>query len=184
MNIFFIHGFRANHELPLWFTWLSKELQAQGMKTIAPDFPSPHKPQMHEWVETIFSHLPKDEFSETIFVAHSLGGAAILRALEQDNFVQAAHVYLVGVPVDNVEKQAIANFFEKPFEFEKIRARSKKWTCIYSKNDPHVPFEHGLTYEKALGAELMPFEDRGHFEMRTFPELLTHLTHLYAKKIP
>ena len=172
MNLFLIHGFRGGPHIPAWYPWLAAEVGKRGMNVYVPQFPDPDAPQESAWLDVILRLVPAEKFPQTIFVGHSLGGVALLRALEQAK-TKAAGAILVGAPKSPGGGRPIESFFSKPFDFAAIRSHSTPSICIYSKDDPYVPYEDGLHYAKNLNARLISFEQSGHFEKQeTFPAVL------------
>ncbi len=174
-NYLFVHGYKGRPDLPPWFLWAADELRKKNeCVTMVPQMPFPEAPVLEAWLRVIFRSVHEQDFPESTLIGHSLGGIAILKALEESP-QQAAHVVLVGVPMSAVNN-GIAPFFVEPLNLELIKTKAKKFTCMYSKDDPYVPFEHGEYFAEKLGAELVSFENKGHFEgLKEFPEFVFQL---------
>lgn len=174
-NYLFVHGYKGAPDIPAWQLWVADEIRKKtGAVTSVPQMPYPESPVLEAWLRVIFRAVHEVDFPESTFIGHSLGGVAILKALEE-SAEPADHIVLIGVPFTAVKPQ-IAPFFETPLDFELLKSKAKKITCLYSKDDPYVPFEHGKMYAEKLGAELVSFDNKGHFEdMSEFPELVFRL---------
>ncbi len=174
-NYLFVHGYKGAPDIPAWQLWAADELRKKtGCVTSVPQMPYPEAPILEAWLRVIFSAVHELDFPEATFIGHSLGGVAILKALEE-SAEPAEHVVLIGVPFSAVKEQ-IAPFFVEPLNFELLKTKAKKFTFMYSKDDPYVPFSHGEEYEKKLGGELISFDNKGHFEqLKEFPELVFQL---------
>ena len=65
------------------------------------------------------------------------------------------------------------------FDTSKVNLLSEKVekiVILHSKDDFVVPYEHALKYKEELpNAELVTFEDKNHFLVPEFPELLAHI---------
>jgi predicted alpha/beta hydrolase family esterase len=61
---------------------------------------------------------------------------------------------LVAGPISSVGLYEIENFFEKKFDFKKIKQAAKKIVLIYSDNDTLVPKSHGEELQEKLGGKL------------------------------
>ena len=60
-----------------------------------------------------------------------------------------------------------------------LQERTGKIVILHSKDDPVVPFAHGELYANALpGSEFMVFEDKNHFLVEEFPELVERIKEL------
>ena len=101
---------------------------------------------------------------ETLLIGHSIGSVAILRYLEtlQDHEAIGAVILVAGFS-DTLGLSEIANFFEKPLNFAKMKEHCKKFFTIFSENDPFVPVHHAQIFEKELGATTEVLSGRGHF---------------------
>jgi uncharacterized protein len=176
-TVFIIHGTRAHPESN-WFAWLRRELEALGHTVIVPKFPTPENQHLETWSETLFKH---EQFihERTIFVAHSVGPAFVLSALEQlDKRIKAAFFVsgftdLLGIPeFDNLNR----TFVDKQFDWDKIKANCARFVVIHSDNDPYVPLDHGRKLAKNLGVALITIKNGGHLNadagFTKFPVLL------------
>lgn len=171
---FLAHGFRGSPQIPKWYTWLKKELESRGWEVKVPQFPTPDHPKVLEWNSTIESELGGD-FSDVVFIGHSLGGLAILRTLESHSESgKAAGVILVGVPAKDVRRPQIAEFFGD-FNMPKIKENVNRENLhyVYSLDDPYVPLAHGRELLDKLGGTFHEFKKMGHFQdQEAFPEIL------------
>ncbi len=168
----FVHGFNGTPATPAWFAWLVKTLSSKDMTVKVPQMPRPAHPNCEQWITALQEEASEFDFSTTLFIGHSLGGTALMRFLEKTDGKKAAAVILVASPLDEVGRPAIRSFFETPFDFEKLRSANRSWKLIYSKDDPYVPFSHGEELEHKLRGQLFPFDDKRHFEMPDFNEIL------------
>jgi len=164
----FVHGFKASHAEPPWMIWLADKLSAAGNQVLIEDFPSPSEPLQEDWVNKLKMIIIKDDL-ELNMIGHSLGGLAILKYLEIENV--KAKVALVGTPFEDVGKPLILDFMA-PFDWRVVKSRVSEVGYFYSKDDPHVPFDHMEKFNKELPGSLFAFEDKGHFGQANFEELL------------
>lgn len=77
-------------------------------------------------------------------------------------------VILVAGFIDNLNWDVLDELFIHPFDWEKIKQKSKKIVLIHSDNDPYVPLEHGKVLQKNLDAELIIKEGQKHFSVGSF----------------
>lgn len=166
-KFFIIHGFEGRPNGG-WRPWFMEELDALGVYACALPMPAPEAPQQSVWVPEIARVIP--EVSADIFlVGHSLGVVAILRYLESlQSIAKFGGVFLVAGPFDRSEKNPgphfakLKNFFETPFQIEKIKNKSKYFSVLHGDNDDMVPFSHAEKLSKALDCELITIKNGGH----------------------
>ena len=80
-NVFIIHGAYGSPE-ENWFPWLKEELTKLGCTVFRPQFPTPHRQSLGNWLkvfEEFFPYLDED----SIVVGHSLGVAFLLTVIEK-----------------------------------------------------------------------------------------------------
>lgn len=135
-----------------------------------PDLPNPDDGKMAEWLPALITLNPD---SNTYLVGHSLGGTLILRYLEQTQ-EPIAGFFLVGAPVNDLARNDLheTGFFERDFEWDKIKQNSNKRFTLASIDDPTVPFWQAEYIAKQVDAKLITFYDKGHFKQPDFPELV------------
>ena len=69
--------------------------------------------------------------------------------------------------------ETVCSFAFEPENLKNIEA--EKIFLYHSKDDPVVPFSHAEKFMQYLDAELLVFEDKGHFQVEEFPELLANI---------
>ena len=172
-NVFIIHG-AFGHPQENWFPRLKKELEKIGCRVFVPKFPTPEGQSLENWLN-IFKDYEKYVDENTIFVAHSIGPAFVLHMLEKYK-VKAA--FLVGGAIANSSEVDDINksFFEKPFNWKKIKENCKNIFVIGSDNDPYIPLEKTYELAEKLGVKPIIIPDAGHFNEKAgytkFPFLL------------
>jgi uncharacterized protein len=146
-----------------WYPWVAKHLEADGFMVDVPAMPDPEEPQLSRWL----SHLKKvigrpDE--DLVLIGHSLGCATILRYLESlPKNTKVGKVILVAAFTDQIGHREFDSFFEKSFDFEKIRSKSIEGFFVFQSNDdPYVTEQYGIRLEEELGAELFIKNAAGH----------------------
>ncbi|HSX02124.1 MAG TPA: alpha/beta hydrolase [Candidatus Saccharimonadia bacterium] len=170
-----------------WFPWLKAELEKDGYLVWAAALPNAHKPNMELYVKTLLSTkydlgscpMGWDYNKDTLIVGHSSGAVAILgllQALPKD--ITVGTCVLVGSFKDDLGWDSLSELFEKPFDFELIKTKAKKFIFVHSDNDPYCPLEHAEYLSKQVGGELIVLPGQGHFsaelnpEYKEFPRLL------------
>jgi len=145
----------------------------KNFDVLLPKMPNKTNAQYGEWkiwFERIIPLLNK----EIVLIGHSLGGTFLVKYLSE-NIIPKTIIatVLVAAPFDDEGKGESLASFALPSLFVKFTKQCQRIYLIQSKDDPVVPFEHIKKYRRALpNAETMIFENRGHFNQETFPEII------------
>lgn len=167
-NAVILHGTNGNPE-ENWFPWLKHELEKINYKVWLPQLPNCDKPNVDTYNKFLISNWEFND--ETVLIGHSSGAVEILSLLENlPEGILINKAILVAGFVDNLNWDALDELFIHPFEWEKIKSKSKRIILIHSDNDPYVPLEHGKILQKNLNAELLIKEGQKHFSVKSFGE--------------
>ena len=136
-----------------------------------PDLPHAEKPNIQRYNEFLFSQGWAFD-ADSIVVGHSSGAVAILGLLQVlPGGVKIREAILVGAFKDNsLGWESLSEFFQKPFDFEKIKSRAKKFVFIHSDDDPYCPLEGAKELSEKLGGELIVLPGQKHFSIGTAGE--------------
>lgn len=124
------------------------------------------------WLERFFPFL-KDGI---ILIGNSLGSTFLSKYLSENDFpLKIKAVFLLAGPFD--EKDRDVGYTLEDFilseSLEKFEQQAGKIFLYHSKDDPVVPFADQEKYVAKLpGAEKVIFEDKGHFNLKEFPEIV------------
>jgi hypothetical protein len=162
-RVFLIHGL-GGHPEENWLPWLKNELEKKGLKVIVPAMPDTSHPKQSAWVKHLAATVGTPD-KDCIFVGHSLGCTAILRYLEtlEENQEIGGCIFVAGVH-ENLGIKEIKNFFEKPFDWDKIKSRCRRFIALHSDNDPYAALRTGDVFRKSLNAEVI-IRHLGHFNV-------------------
>ncbi|MBU2566915.1 alpha/beta hydrolase [Patescibacteria group bacterium] len=146
-----------------WYPWLKGELEAINFEVQVPVMPETNLPKQKLWVPKIHE-LVGEPNKNLILIGHSIGCISILRYLEslKENQMIGGAVLVAGF-TDDLGIEEIANYFETPIDFEKIKSHCPKFVAINSDNDPFVPLKHANILKAKLGAEIIIKHNMGHF---------------------
>ncbi len=127
------------------------------------------------WFERYFEYL----HDEVILVGWSQGGYFLAKYLTENELpVTIKALFLLAAPFEKTDFEG-EDGGDFAFNTERVGELAKKVGKIvifHSKDDFLVPYEHALKYKSALSeAELVTFEDKNHFLIEQFPELLQHI---------
>ena len=116
-----------------------------------------------------------------ILVGHSLGGLFLIKYLSENHFPKKiTAIFLVAAPhVGKNEKHALGTF-SPPKDFSGLEEQVENIFIYHSKDDEVVPFSDFEKYKDELPkARSQAFEDRGHFNGDSFPELYKDIAELF-----
>lgn len=161
-RVFLIHGWEGYPEEG-WRPWLRKELEKRGYSVFVPSMPNTKHPKMKPWIKHLTKVVGKPD-ENCYFVGHSLGCITILRYLETLKKGQkVGGVVLVAGFTSNLGYKDLESFFKKPINWNKIKAKCKKFIAIHSDNDPYVSLHYGEFFKEKLNAELIIEHNKKHF---------------------
>lgn len=157
-----------------WTDTLEIEL-AESFSVIRPQMPNKHNAHYEEWkiwFERHFDFLEK----EVVLLGWSQGGFFLAKYLSEETvpFTIKA-LFLVAAPAktDDFEGEDGGDFAFDSKQLPKLAKQVGQIAILHSKDDPVVPYEHAQMYKEALPeAKLHSFDNRGHFLIEEFPELI------------
>jgi predicted alpha/beta hydrolase family esterase len=156
-----------------WKKGLAVDLGDQ-FDVIMPEMPCKRNAKYPEW-KIWFEKFFEIFNSEITLVGHSLGGIFLAKYLAENNIPKKIKsVHLVAAPFDG-EFGTIGDF-NLPDNLENFTNQADAIYLYFSKDDPIVPFADIDKYSNVLPkAQKIIFEDRGHFRMETFPEIIENI---------
>jgi predicted alpha/beta hydrolase family esterase len=153
------HGW-ADDPTKGWIHWLAKELEAQGINAVAPQFPDAKRPDPKVWLAELSQVIGKSG-EGSVLVGHSLGCLVVLKYLSDlDPTSRIAGIVLVGGMKDTNGWKPEGLY---PIDYEKTISMASKRICIYSNDDDKVEPERTKELAKLLEAELVLDQNKGHF---------------------
>lgn len=169
-NVLILHG-TENVPTDNWFPWLQSQLESQGYKVWVPALPQADRPNIKRYNKFLLDENDWKFNEKSIIVGHSSGAVATLGLLEAlpDN-VKVGACYLVSSFKDNLGWDALDGLFETPFNFEKIKNKSKAFYFIHADNDPYCPVEHAQFLRNQIGGDLIILPGQKHFSVSSYGE--------------
>lgn len=142
----------------------------KGFDVLLPKMPNSYNARYIEWkiwFEKIIPLLNK----EVTLVGHSQGGIFLAKYLSENKFPKKIRV-LILVAAPYIKTPNIGDFaLKKPLS--SVAKQCKVIHLFQSKDDPIVPYSEVEKYKKELSnAHLHIFQTRGHFNQKTFPEIV------------
>ncbi|MFZ2188171.1 MAG: alpha/beta hydrolase [Candidatus Moraniibacteriota bacterium] len=128
------------------------------------------------WFEKFFPFLRDD----VILIGGSLGGIFLAKYLSENNFpVKIKAAFLIAAPYDDKERGDIyytLGDFILPDSLDSFSKQVEKIFLYHSQDDLMVPFvDLGKYAQKLPKAEKVIFKDKGHFNLKEFPEFVEKL---------
>lgn len=176
LKIILVHGNGGGRATDHWFPETKSSLEKLGYTVIAKDFPDSDLARAMFWLPFLENELRADE--NTIIIGHSSGAVAAMRYAEEHKILGSI---LVGVCYtdlgDEVEKQS--GYYDKPWNWEKIKANQKWIMQFASTDDPYIPISEPRYIHEQLQTEYYEYSDKGHFMIPSFLDL----TNILVKKL-
>jgi len=172
-NYIILHGLHGpeNH-----FPWLSKKLEALGIKYLLPELPHPSNPVEDEQVEYVLKNCKFD--SDTVLSGFSIGSVVALKVVEKLDIKIAGLVLVAGFiePKFKDKDRPFTDTFSWKFDFEKIRNKVGFVKIVSDLNDHAVPVEQGrILAQKLHGILIETTAQTSHFLGKEEPNVFKNL---------
>lgn len=180
-----VRNLPGREQLKKWSSTLADDL-GEEYEVFTPQMPNAMNAKYKEWkiwFERHFEYLRDD----VILIGWSLGAMFFVRYLtEQAVPFSVKHLFILAGAYENIDKGKLkedgGDFFTDTSIIPTLQSKVQGITILHSNNDFIVSYEHALKYKAALPeAELVTFEDKNHFLVEEFPELLERIREI-AKK--
>lgn len=171
-KVIFIPGNGGGSPNDNWFPSVKTELESASLEVIAVEFPDNELARESYWLPFLINELKADQ--NTILVGHSSGAIAAMRLAEQQLILGSV---LVGAYYTdlNMETEKQAGYFNRPWNWQKIK-ENQQWCILFaSQDDPWIPISEPRYIHAQLNCEYHEYVHEGHFGgdyyKSTFPEL-------------
>src|SRR3989344_1088659 len=155
-----------------WFPYLKTELEKLDVEVIDKDFPDSELAREKFWIPFLHE-LGADE--NTILIGHSSGAVASMRYAENNKILGSAPIGACYTDLGD-ENEKLSGYYNRPWDWEKIKSNQKWIVQFASTDDPWIPVEEARFIYEKLNTDYHEFTDQGHFGgdyfKETFPELL------------
>ena len=154
-----------------WKANLAQEL-GDAFFVLAPKMPNAQNARFLEWKIWVEKLIPLLE-EDVIFVGHSLGGIFLVKYLAENAYPKKIKAtFLVAAPYNTPTRHSLVDFTIIT-HLDSFAKQAGEIYLYHSKDDMVVPFENVKRYGKDLpNAHVAVFEERGHFNEESFPELV------------
>jgi len=164
-------------KLKKWTETFREDLGVE-YEVFMPAMPNSHNAKYEEWKIWFERHFEYLEGSP-VLVGWSLGGMFLVKyLLEEDLPFPVTTLILLAPPFEPVEGESedCGDFTFDNDDLAELADKVENITIMHSKDDFVVPYEHALKYKEALpNAELITFEDKNHFLITEFLELVNKI---------
>lgn len=111
-------------------------------------------------------------------IGHSSGAIAAMRFAESNKILGS--VLVGGYYTDlGIEEEKQAGYFNRPWDWEKIKSNQKWITQFNSTDDPWIPIEEARFIHEKLNTDYFEYTDKGHFGgdylKLEFPEIVDYI---------
>jgi hypothetical protein len=153
-----------------WKQTISDRL-GDNYEVLNPRMPNASYARYDEW-KIYFEALTKVLENNVILIGHSLGGIFLAKYLSENKFPKKIDaLFLLAAPYE--ENGESLGDFKLGTNLDKVNKQVKKIYILHSEDDPVVPMTDSDKYISALpSAELVVFEDKGHFNTEEFSGLV------------
>ncbi len=169
----FIHGNQSTTWNIAFAPWLKKELEKLSFETVFVTFPDPIFARAEYWLPFLKDQLKVD--GNDVIVGWSSGAVAAMRFAESNKLGGSVLIAPSYTDLDN-ELERQSGYFDKPWDWEKIKKNQNKIALVYGDNDPYVPQEQFEFISSKLNPRLIKIPNGKHFqEYSKLPQLLSYI---------
>lgn len=152
------------------------ERLGKGYEVIFPRMPNRENACYEEWKIWFEKFIPFME-DGVVLIGHSLGAIFLAKYLSENDLPKKIRAtFLVAAPYDVGGSGSGARKmveFELPATLDKLQKQGGEVYFYHSKNDPIVSFNEFAKYQHSVpGAHFVELENRGHFDIPEFPEIV------------
>ena len=160
-----------------WKSRLGSDLGSE-YEVYLPQMPNKDNAKYKEW-KIIFDKILPLLDKDAIFIGHSMGAIFLAKYFSESDTGEVKALFLVAPPYEDSAEESLDDF-NFTADLSLLSKQVKNIFIYHSKDDYVVPFAHGEEYAKRLpGSRFKVFEDRGHFNQETFPEILEDIQSIH-----
>lgn len=177
-RVIFIHGNQTSHWSFAFAPWLKKELETYGYKTFFETFPDSIMARSEYWLPFLKEHINAGE--NDIIVGWSSGAVAAMRFTETNKIKGSVLISPCYTDTgDELERQS--GYYDKPWNWERIKNNQTKIALFYGDDDPYIPQEEFEHIASKINPETFKIAGGKHFiEYLEFPQLIDYIRNNYT----
>lgn len=154
--------------------WKARLIEVLGpdFEVTLPKMPNAQNAKYAEWKLWFEKYIPLLD-DEVMLVGHSFGGSFLAKYLSEESFPKKIRAtFLIAAPYDHDSEREVVEFV-LPESLALLERQGGKIHLYHSTDDPVVDFSELQKYIDAFPkAVVKTFDDRGHFNQETFPEIV------------
>lgn len=145
-----------------WYGEIQRELIRSKLfsEVILENMPDPYGAKESIWLPFVINELKVDK--NTIVIGHSSGAVAAMRLLESHSLFGCVLVSACWTDLGD-EGERLAGYYNRPWNWESIRANASWIIQYHSIDDPFIPRAEADHVATHLATEYTCFDDRSHF---------------------
>lgn len=176
-RIVYIHGNGSTHWSFAWAPWLKAQLESRGFETFFETMPDSIIAREQYWLPFLEEHVKVDRHD--VLVGWSSGAVAAMRYAERNPLCGSVLISPSYTDLnDDLEQQS--GYFDKPWQWEKIKANQGQIALVWGDDDPYIPQREFTFIAEQLRPTKLKIHGGGHFtEQQEFPELLDYIVQTY-----
>lgn len=152
-----------------WYIDVFRELKKLKFNPVMQDMPDPYVAREKIWLPFLEKTLDCNENS--IIIGHSSGALAAMRWAENHKVLGVILVAACSDP-QGKKNEIASGYYNRPWEWEKIRTNCEFIIQLHSKNDRFIPIDDSNHVADNLKSNYFVFEKLDHFMEDEFPELM------------
>ncbi len=174
-KVVIIHGCPASPEdtrsrSQRWMCWLEDTLKEKEYEAFAPDMPIPWQPQYEEWKQLIEKYRVTEN---SLLIGHSCGAAFLVRYLLDTKRKVKKFILVAPAKIPEGENDKRKNLYQ--FDLPDNSSKIADEIVIFVSNDLPRHLKSLEIYKKALKPRIVEIENKGHFVISQFPEILKEI---------
>ncbi len=169
----------GNVEYSNWYASVRDDLNRNStIKAVLKNMPDPVLARESIWIPFMHDRLKCDE--NTIIIGHSSGAIAAMRYAET---FKVRGIILVSAYLTDLddETEKASGYFDRPWEWNKIKDNVQFVIQFGSTDDPFVPWNEQQQIADRLSTDLRKYNNKGHFQNVNFPELVKVVSELVGQ---
>lgn len=163
-----------------WKETLGEEL-GEEWEVFIPPMPNRRNAKYEEWKIWFERHF-KYLHDGVVVMGCSLGAMFLIRYLTENKLPFSAGAVILmaaALPLPDIDQTDCGDFLIDLEAASVVTENNKNVVIMHSKDDFLVPFNHGEKLHKAMpDAEFIALEDKNHFLIEEFPELVEKIKEL------
>lgn len=176
----FIHGNQSTTWKIAFAPWLKKELEKLNFETVFKTFPDPIFARAEYWLPFLKNKLKLNRGD--VIIGWSSGAVAAMRFAESNKLAGSVLIAPSHTDLDD-ELERRSGYFDKSWDWDKIKQNQNKIALVYGDDDPYIPQEQFEFISSKLNPTKILIPNGKHFqEYSKFPQVLSYIRNNYQAR--